>query len=213
MSKGSSFFSQIDEFIFHKLDYLKNEGIFQKINDLLSALEEQQKKTALQIITFLFLFFPFVFVVVLWWGNSQIKKSLEIKTQILEQISFFDGNKNSFNTLSAKTLSPNLIVNKNELDNKIRNILSQNGIDQHKVTLNNFHQISSSSNIEKIEAEVSFTDFGTSDFSNFIRSLLDSERFKILQVKLEKNVETNLLMGTLSLLHLGQTPYEPGETE
>jgi hypothetical protein len=211
MEKSSSIFIKIDEFIFSKLDVIKSDGTFQKFNDALSSLDEAKQKTIAQITTFFFILAPFCVVIFLWWGNSQVKKGLDVKKQIVEQIALFEGNQNALNNISANYLSPNAIMGQEDLDNKIRNILSQNGIDQQKVSVANFRLASTSSNVAKIEADVNFNNFGTSDFSNFMRSMIDNERFKVLRVDLTKNKETNLLQGSLSLMHMGQSSQMPGQ--
>jgi hypothetical protein len=205
--KNNNFFIKIDEFIFQKLDLLKSEGVSQKFNDAISGLDENQQKLIAQISTFFFILMPFFIVFFLWWGNLQTKKSIATKKQIIEQIALLDGNKNTLNNISANYLAPSAIPSQNEMDNKLRNILSTNNIDQEKVQIVNFSQTSSTSSVGKIEAIVSFKDFGTTDFSNFMRSLIENERFKVLKVNLLKNKENNLLKGTISLMHLGQNLY------
>lgn len=207
MEKSSNIFIKIDEFIFQKLDTLKSEGIFQKFNDALSSLEESQQKITAQVITFSFILLPYVAVGILWWGNSQTKKNLEIKKQIIEQIALFDGNKNALNNISANYLAPSAVNGRDDLENRIVNILSGNGIDQSKVTITNFTPVSTSSNVAKIEAEITFSNFGTNDFSSFMRALVENERFKILKVNLNK--ENSLLKGSISLMHMGQSAFAP----
>lgn len=209
MEKSSSIFIKIDDFIFKKLDLLKNDGVFQKFNDAISNLDEAGQKLVAQLTTFAFILIPFIFVLVLWWGNSQTKKGLEVKKQIIEQIALFDGNQNALNNISSNYLSPSAIMGQEDLDNRIRNILSQNAIDQDKVTVSNFQQTSTSSTVAKVEADLSFKNFGTNDFSVFMRTLVERERLKITKVDLIKNKEDNLLQGTISLMHMGQNQTSP----
>ena len=209
MEKAPSIFIKIDEFIFKKLDLLKSEGVFQKFNDGLSMLDEAQQKLVAQLITFGLILLPFVFVAILWWGNSQTKKSLEIKKQIVEQVALFEGNQSTLNNISASYLSPSAIAGRDDLDNKVRNIMSQNAIDQQKVSVTDFQVASTSGAVAKIEATLTFKDFGTSDFSSFMRSMVESERFKILSINMTKIKETNLLQGTMKLMHLGQNAVDP----
>ena len=203
----TSFFIKIDEFIFSKLDLLKSEGLSQKFNDAISGLDENQQKVIAQVTTFFFILLPFFFEALLWWGNSETKKAIATKKQIIEQIALFDGNKNALNNISSNYLAPMAIQGQNDMDNKLRNILSTNSIDQEKVSITAFATTSTSSSVGKIEAEVSFNNFGTSDFSNFMRGLIEVERFKVLKVELNKNKDTNLLRGTISLMHMGQNPF------
>jgi len=211
MEKSSSIFIKMDEFIFSKLDMLRNDGTFQKFNDAISGLDEPKQKLLAQITAFFFILAPFVVVLVLWWGNHQTKKDIDIKKQIIDQISIFEGNQNALNNASANYLSPSAILGQDELDNKIRNVLSQNGIDQQKVSVSAFRQTSTSSTVAKIETDISFIDFGTSDFSNFMRGMVENERFKVLKIELNKNKETSLLQGSMSLMHMGQNSMMPGQ--
>lgn len=213
MSTEKSIFIKIDEFIFQKLDLLKAEGIFQKGSDLTANLDENQQKIAAQVAAFGFILLPFVVVLGMWWGNNNAKKGLEVKKQIIEQIALYDGNKTTLNNVAGSYLSPSPISGQDDLDNKVRNIAAGSGIDQAKVSVVQFNQIGQSSNVTKIEADLSFRGFGTNDFSSFMRGLVEQERFKISKVSLTKNNETNLLEGVISVLHLGQTPVmnEMGE--
>lgn len=204
MANTKNFFIKIDEFIFQKLDLFKIDGSFQKINELLSNLDEEKQKIFAQVLTFAFLFIPYIFVISLWWGNHSAKQRIEVKNQILEQISVLNGNRDALANVSSSYVSPTAISGKEDLDNKIRNIMSAASVEQSKVEIVNFTQISTSSSIAKIEAVLSFKNFGTQDFSNFMRSLVETERFKVMRINLVKNKTSNLLQGEVSLMHLGK---------
>lgn len=206
MEKSKSLFIKIDEFIFQKLDLLKAEGLFQKAQDLMTNLDESQQKLAAQLTTFLMLLLPFFIVLGFWITNSQSKKAIEVKKQIIEQIALFDGNKTTLSNVSGNYLSQNSIQGQDDLDNRIRNIASSSQIDQQKVSITNFSQTSSSASVSKIEAVIAFYGFGTSDFSNLMRGMVESERFKVEKINLTKNTKTNLLEGSVSVIHLGVNP-------
>ena len=82
--------------------------------------------------------------------------------------------------------------------------MSVNSIEQNKVHVLSFSQLTTTSSISKIEARLSFQGFGTQDFSNFMRALVESEKFKVLKINLTKNNESNLLQGEVSLMHMGR---------
>lgn len=205
MNDKKNIFIKIDEFIFHKIDLFKTDVNFQKINDLLSGLEEEQQKLFAQILTFTLLIVPYLFVMVLWWGNHKVKANLEVKNQILEQIATLNGNKDALINVSSTYVAPAAINGQEDLDNKIRNLMSSSNIDQSKVHVLNFNQLSTTSTISKTEATLRFQNFGTLDFSNFMRSLVDQERFKVMRINLTKDKTSNLLQGDISLVHLGKS--------
>lgn len=204
MKNYKNVFIKIDEFIFHKLDFFKSDSSFQKITELLMSVEEDQQKLFAQLLTFSLLIIPYLFVMTLWWGNHKSRVNIEVKSQILEQISVLNSNRETKVLVSSSYLAPSAIVGQEDLDNKIRNLMSTNNIEQKKVHVLNFTQISSTSSIAKVEATLSFQDFGTQDFSNFMRTLVEQEKFKILRFSLVKMQKTNLLNGEISLMHLGK---------
>lgn len=204
MEKSKNVFIKIDEFIFQQLDLFKAEGSFQKIHELITTLEEDQQKIFAQVLTFSLLLVPYVFVVNLWWGNHNMKKNAEIKNQILEQVSILNANRDALANVSSNYLAPVAILGQEDLDNKIRNIMSIANIEQNKVSILNFTQVSTTSTLAKVEAVLSFKNFGTENFSNFMRSLVETEKFKVLRINLVKNKTSNLLEGEVSLMHLGK---------
>ena len=204
MNIKKSPFIKIDEFIFQKIDFLKSEGFFLKFNDVLANLNEEQQKLTAQLTTFFCLLVPFTFAAFLWYGNFQTKKYITIKKQIIDQIALLEGHKNTLNNISANYLSPSSIISQDDLDNRIKNLLANYSIDSTKVNISSFTQSSSSSRVSRIEAEVLFKDFGTLDFSNFLKGLIENEKFKITKVELDKNIESKLLQGRISVIHLGQ---------
>jgi hypothetical protein len=137
MDKSKNIFIKIDEFIFQRIDLLKADGSFQKINDVLSGLEEEQQKLFAQLLTFSLLIIPFIIALIFWWGNHNIKKNIEVKNQILEQIASLSGNRDTLVSVSSTFVSPVPISDKGDLDNKIRNLMSSANIDQHWLSSKN----------------------------------------------------------------------------
>ena len=205
MEKSKNVFIKIDEFIFQKLDFLKTEGSLHKINELISGFDEPEQKIVAQVMTFTLIMIPYLFVIFFWWGNHKMRVNLDVKSQIIEQISTLNGNKDTKAVLSSTYLAQSAIQSTEELSGKIKSLLAANNIEQSKVQVVNFTQISTTSTIAKIEATLNFQSFGTQDFSNFMRVLMDQEKFKIVRINLEKNKTTNLLNGNISLMHLGRS--------
>ena len=205
MEKSKNIFIKVDEFIFQKLDFFKTDASFQKLYEILTGLESEQQKLFAQLLTFTLIIIPYLFAMSLWWGNHKTKVNLEIKSQILEQISTLNGNREAKAFVSSTYLAPVAILGQEDLDNKIRNLMSSSNIEQNKVHVLNFNQLSSTSSISKIEATLSFQNFGTQDFSNFMRALVEQEKFKVLRFSLEKQKATSLLNGEVSLMHLGKS--------
>jgi hypothetical protein len=204
MEKAKHLFIKIDQFIFAKLDQLKSDTNFQKLNDVLLNLNEEQQKIFIQVIVFASILIPYIIISIFWWSNSQIKSRLDFKNQIIDQISVLNGNKDSLQSISDKYLAAYTFNSREEVENKIVNIASRYNINTNKIMVVDFNTISTTSTVSKIETKLKFSDFGTMDFSNFIREIVDVEKFKILKLDLNKNNENNLLQGTIEVRHIGR---------
>lgn len=205
MGNARNFFLKIDQFIFNKIDQLKNDSGLLKLNDLLLNLSDEQQRIFIQVLVFSFILIPYLFLTIFWWSNSSIKSRLDFKNQIIDQISLLNGNRDTLSNVTNSYLSTNGINSRDEIEGKLVNIASRYNINSNKVRLLDFSPVSTSSTVTKIEAKVKFSDFGTQDFSNFMRELVEVEKFKIYKIDLNKNIDNSLLEGTLEIRHMGRT--------
>jgi len=205
MGNAKNFFLKIDQFIFNKIDQMKNDSGLLKLNDLLLNLTDDQQRVFIQVLVFSFILVPYFFLGIFWWSNHTIKSRLNYKNQIIDQIALLNGNRDTLNNVTNNFLSTNGINSRDEIEGKIINIASRYNINSNKIRLLDFSPISTSNTITKTEAKIKFTDFGTQDFSNFMRELVEIEKFKIYKVDLNKNIDNSLLEGTLEIRHMGRT--------
>lgn len=205
MGNAKNFFLKIDQFIFNKIDQLKNDSGLLKLNDLLLNLTDDQQRIFIQVLVFSFILVPYFFLGIFWWSNHTIKSRLDFKNQIIDQIALLNGNRDTLSNVTNNYLSTNGINSRDEIEGKLVNIASRYNINSNKIRLLDFSPISTSTTITKTEAKIKFTDFGTQDFSNFMRELVEIEKFKIYKVDLNKNLDNSLLEGTLEIRHMGRT--------
>jgi hypothetical protein len=202
MEKTKNFFLAIDQFIFKIIDQIKGDSSFQKLDDLLTNMNDDEQKITAQVFVFLLILVPYLFVFYFFFTNYSLKKEIELKKEIIASTSVLSGHKDELFTLSTQFLSPNPIANKNELEMRLDEIKVRTQIRPDKLSVIEFNLLSQTSTISKISAKLQFHSFGTQDFSNLLREMSDSERFKIMAIKLNKNMSTNLLDGTIEFKHL-----------
>jgi len=111
-------FKKIDQFIFVKLDLFKNDSSFQKFNDLKAHFNEEQQNTISQVIVFGVIIIPFIISGFIYWENYKIKRNIELKNQILEQVSLLNSNHEALNNTSSQFISSAAYTSREELDNK-----------------------------------------------------------------------------------------------
>lgn len=204
MKKTKNFFIKIDQYIFNLIDQAKNDPSLSRIFELLQSLNDDEQKIVSQIIIFTCIIIPYLFVVYFWISNGNLRKQNDLKAQILEQMSYLNGNKDTLLSASGMVLTTPALASQGDLENHIVNIASKYQINPTHVKVQSFNPINSSSNYGKIEAEIEFNNFGTNDFSNFMREIIDNEKFKIAAIDLVKNAENELLNGHLRIKHIGR---------
>ncbi|MCK6594154.1 MAG: hypothetical protein L6Q33_03055 [Bacteriovoracaceae bacterium] len=205
---NNSVFKKIDSFLFKQIDHFRNDPNLSRLSDSLSNLSEQESKIIQQVFTFGVLLFPFMIAGMLYYGNFQTKKAILLKKTAIEEFDLLSSNRENLLATGPQLLSASSLSDQSDLENRVRNILSSNNIDQSKVNVTNFDIALTSSTFTKSQSVIQFNRFGTMDFSNFLKNLVELEKFKINRIKMTKDMETSLLLGEIGLIHLGRNTTE-----
>lgn len=203
-----SIFKKIDTFIFKQIDNAKSDANFSKLVDSFSSLSEQETRYIQQFLAFGFIIFPYLIIAFLYWGNIQNQKLINLKKQVLDEFEILSSNRSNLLAQGPSLLAPSSLSGQSDLENRVRNVLSSNSIDQNKVSVTSFDVGMTSSTFTKSTSIIQFNKFGTQDFNKLLRNLIDMEKFKISKLKLKKDIETELLLGEIELLHLGRNAGE-----
>ncbi len=204
MAQKESVFKKIDYFIFKKIDEFNADSGAVKLHDLFTSLPEQESKIIQQILAFGFILIPFLVVLFLFWGNYQIKGELAVKNEVINEFQILNSNRDNLQAFGPQFLSDATLRSQSDLENKIRDLLTTNNIDQTKVTFSNFEILQNTDTYLKSTANINFTKFGNQDFSSLMKSLVDIEKFKISSIKMNRESDTELLGGVIEVIHLGR---------
>ncbi len=203
-----SLFKKIDSAIFKQIDGLRTDPSFSKVSDFLNNFSEQESRVIQQILSFLFLLIPYLFVLILFISNYQTKKEISLKKQVIEEFDILNSNRENLLATGPQFLANSAIQSQSDIENRVRNILSSNSIDQSKISIKNFDVALSTSTFTKTFSTISFNKFGTNDFNSFLKNIIDLEKFKISKIKMSRDMELELLQGEVELLHLGRNSTE-----
>ena len=95
--------------------------------------------------------------------------------------------KNSMMVTENKVISSSLIQGQKDLLNKINKISNQKGIPDKNIKISNFTQVQPSSSLNQSNADVLFSNLSAKNLSFFIDHLINKEKFKVAQIKVEKD--------------------------
>src|SRR5690606_34287779 len=89
MSK-KALFQQIDESLFRLIDQLKTQVGYQKFQDAISKLGEQQQKYINLGISYFLVSLPAIALLVVWVLNANLRSDIAKKEEILSEIQRFN---------------------------------------------------------------------------------------------------------------------------
>lgn len=206
-------FQTLDQSLFNLIDQAKSQPAIVQLQDQINALEAKQQKIVSAAISIGAILLPIAITGILALFNMQERSTIETKKEIINYASLIDKSSRDLSQISASSLSGNAIEDRGQLDNLLRNVLSQNQIDQSKAQVVDFNELKRSAMIVSTESKIQISRFANQDFAKFLRSLLEREKFKISAISLVTDKETMLLSGTITLMHLGRNSNNMEEME
>lgn len=198
------FFQIIDQAIFNQIDQMKNDPNIAKITDSLNAMDDKSQRLASGAISATVILLPVILVSVYFYLNQSLRSSIQIKEDIIAQVAEIDKHNRQLTQISQSSIGAQAFEDRAQLEQRLRILLSQNQIDASKVNVIDFNQINSTEMTISSESKIEISRFANQDLSKFLRGLLEREKFKIQDINLNKDTESNLLNGSLTLLHIGK---------
>jgi len=205
MAKFKGIFRPLDELLFKQIDVLKKSPSYQKMSEQIASLGETQQKVVNQITTFSTIVIPFIIALVIFFLNSSLRSDIELKKDILTQIQSFQSHKIETESIGRRVLAPRTLSDKNALKKRIDRIVSRKSIGKDKITISDFNSNLASGGIEQVNAKLNFKKLTSTQFTDFLLALLQSEKMKVEEIEVNKDKKSKRLMGHLLVIHYGKT--------
>lgn len=201
MKKRENVFKLIDEYLFKQVDLAKSSPVTQKLNEQLSVLSQTQQKYLNQAINLLILFVPFLVVLIIFIGNSNLKSEIETRQEIFDIIQSYTSKKVNVEAMGRNILSPRPVSSAQDLQRNIASSLTRTGGDSSKVQVGFFDQLTPSSSIVHSRAQVKFKSLTMTELTGLFTVL--QRDLKVAIEKMEVNVfgEEKLLRGFVEVSH------------
>ena len=198
-------FKKIDQAVFEHIDKFKSTSSYNNLQDFYNGLEEDQQKVFKAFVLLAIFIIPLTFLGLVLWQNNNLKKDLETRVALISKANEIIGQKQSLRNIAPNILSESPIDGQGMMSSRISNILSATGIDLSKIQINNYNGELISSGIMKSEADFKFTNISTDELMNIFINMIQREKFKIQNVMIIRNADTNLLNGEFHAVHLGNS--------
>lgn len=211
----NNIFKKLDVAIFEQIDKFKQTTNYAPIQDFYNGLEEEQQKVFKGAMILLIALLPTLIVGIFWSQNQNLKADLEMRKEMIHKGATILAETRSIAQVSPQIFSANPIDNNSLMTSKISQILGSQGVELSKVMVSNFQSENLSSTLLKSEADFKFQDLATDELMNVFSAMMSREKFKISEVNIKKNLNTNKLEGTFHAVHFSiiNTGMNAGEEE
>jgi hypothetical protein len=194
-------FKKIDQAVFDRLDKFKQAPNYANIQDFYNGLEEDQQKVFKGSIILILAILPIAFLSLLWWQNSNIKADLAMRTKIVSQANEILAKKQGLQQVKVNIISNNPIDSESMMTSRLSNLLSAMAVDLSKIQVKNFDTTNVSSEVLKSEANFAFKNLSTNELMNIFTTMIQREKFRISEVNIVRNAQTNFLEGKFHAIH------------
>jgi hypothetical protein len=211
-NKSLPLFHRIDREIFERLDKFKQTTNYHPIQDFYNSLEEEQQKVFKAVCVALIILIPALMLSIVWWQNNKFKNDLALRTSIVSKSNEIIGQKESLQQIIPQAFSSNPIDDQSMMTSRLSTILSSMGIELAKIQVKEFSTKTITSNLMKSEADFSFNNLSTDELMNMFTSMIAREKFRISELDVLRNKDTNLLQGQFHAIHYSSySPKNAGE--
>lgn len=205
MEEKKSLFKSFDKLIFKQVENYLTTPSFQQLYERFSSMDEDLQKIINQVCSILAVLVPIFIVSFLYFKNVQTRKTLDVKKNIFKLINEFTMKKNNMMTTENKVISSSLIPSQKALLLKIKKIANQKGIPDKNIKIANFTQVQPSASLNQSNSDLLFSNLSAKNLRSFLSHLVNNEKIKIAQIKVEKDKLSKLLKGKIHIIHFGRT--------
>jgi hypothetical protein len=202
--KGQSLFQKIDEALFRLVDQLKAQPAYLKFQETMGKLGEQEQKIINLCISYFIIALPIFAILSLWIMNSSMRSDIEDKQAVITEIQKFTQKHAQNNLMGAQTILQAPIAAQSELQMRLQQVMGRSQISNSSINLRSFDEFESAGNLRQFNAELTFDQLSTKQFTSFIKELEQRERIKISSMQVENLVSKSVLKGRLTLSFITQ---------
>lgn len=203
MNKLDNLFKPFDEIVFKIVDDIRGTPPVRKLIESTQSMPESQQKIISQGISFLIIILPAFAVIALFLSNQNLRNEIAYKKEVLELVTENQSQKNTVTSLGSTLISSQPITSTEDLQSLIRVSLTSRSMNPSSVNITHFDQFEASSELTQTIATLSFSEFSTAEFTNFMIELM-KRQLKVQSIEIEKNQNSDFLQGSLEIGHFGR---------
>ena len=177
---------------------------YHRFQEFLSSLNENEKKIVSQTIHIGIILIPILILIPVWFSNWSLKSSIGEKKELIKIYEQYIKSKENLNLSGQNIYAAGRIDTEQEAQVKIKSFAQRYSIDPNKIAVVNYQPGLVSENLKETKLQIKFQGLALVEFSDFLGSLINIEKFKISNIRIERDQTSLLLQGHIGLNHFAR---------
>lgn len=196
----------VDRFIIENIDKVVATNEYQKMIETYNSWEDKFQSAFKGFLLFLIVVIPAGLVIIFWSMNSSSKSNLLIAEKIIATGNSIISTSSQVRSISNKYFG-RPISTKSNFERELANSLPAKGIDSSKILIGDF-DLDEVDGVNELRAELKFSELSSQNIFSLLNILTVQQKMKIDEINIKKNIKSNLLEGTLTIIHFSPIPDE-----
>ena len=200
-NKKIPLFKKVDKAVFERIDKFKLTPNYNSVQDFYNGMEEEQQKLFKGALILVLAVLPTVILGTLWWENQKVKADLNLRSSIITKAQEILAQNQGVREVAPQIFSQNPIDSDSMMTSRLGNMLQSSAIDLSKIVVKDFESNMVTSGVMRSEADFAFTNLSTDELMNVFTNMIRNEKFRIQEVNITRNPDTNMLQGQFHGIH------------
>lgn len=206
MSKFS-LMKTIDQSLNKAVASLDRSNLMQQVYDFYDSLEEQFQQVFKLIILFFVVLIPSIFAIISYSYYSSQVSALEVNEKILLEANKLLNQKGDITKIEKKFLGQNF-VEQSAFQSRLVSALERYGINTSSVQISDYRTDEISKNLQEMTTRLKVSSFSNDNLFQFLRVVTVELKAQVEEIDVRKNNKTNLISGTVKIIHLSKVVAE-----
>ena len=190
----------IDKLVLQGVDKLSATNEYQRFMEIYNSWEDNLQSLFKAGMVFILFLIPSLVIMLFYFLHSSAKTDYSIALQIIQTAQNINSKSSQVERESRNYLGQNPITTKSIFERELSSTLPSRGVDTTKIQVGNF-SINEINGMNETSGELKFRGLSSDNLFGFLNVLSLRLKMKIDEINIKKNTQTNLLEGTLSVLH------------
>lgn len=201
MAESRSIVKKIDQQFFNLASKIKASNAYQNYLAQLESFSDDQQRSINQTISIVIISIPLIICLVLFFQVISTKEQINTYLDLTKRSDDLININNQISLQSRNIINAKNLIDKTAFESELRSLLNGSGIKLENIQLTTFTTSNVMNSVSRGDVTINFNELTSSQFYSLLNNLTNKEKIKIVNIDVKKNIEKNLLQGSLTLVY------------